>query len=446
MKISQVLQRLRGDSIAAIFARGAGSAFVVNLTGVALAFGVAVLLARILGAEQYGYYVYALTWVMLLALPSLLGMDTAAVRFIAAYKARGEDSLAAGFFVYSRRFTLYASILLALVLAGVVWWLEDTLVLSLRVTFWVACLLLPIVVRLRLYAALLRGLKKPVAALAPEVLLHPLLLIAVLIIWMTYTGKDPQAATALKANLFSVVLLVILLFLYVRKMFQPLGKLEISRCAKVEWYRTAFPLMLLAGSQVLLSQTDIVMLGFLRGTFDAGIYSAAARLGGLVAFGLVVVNIIVAPLIADLHARKHKQKLQRLVTLSAMAVLLVAVPVSLILFIAGEWVLGLFGTAFTAGYSALLILAVGQLVNALAGSVGFMMTMTGHQREAARILGFTVVLNLFLNGLLIPEFGMPGAAIATASALVFWNVWMLFYVRRQLSIDPSILSLLRRQV
>lgn len=55
------------------------------------------LLARILGAEQYGYYVYALTWVILLALPSLLGMDSTAVRYVAAYRARGEDSLAAGF-------------------------------------------------------------------------------------------------------------------------------------------------------------------------------------------------------------------------------------------------------------------------------------------------------------------------------------------------------------
>ncbi len=446
MKISHVLQRLRGDGIAATLARGAISAFVVNLTGVALAFGVAVLLARILGAEQYGYYVYALTWVILLALPSLLGMDSAAVRYVAAYRARGEDSLAAGFFVYSRRFTLYVSIFLALALAGVVWWLGDTLALSLRITFWVACLLLPVIVRLHLYAALLRGLKQPVAALVPEVLLRPLLLIAALIIWMALMGKDPQAAIALGANLFSAVLLVIFLSRYVRRMFRSFGESTIPRSAKVEWRRTALPLMLMTSGQVLISQTDIVMLGLLRGTLDAGIYSAAARIGGLVAFGLVAVNIIAAPMISDLHALIRKRELQRLVTLSVMAALSVAVPVSLVLFIGGEWVLGLYGTAFTAGYSALLILTVGQFVNALCGSAGFLMTMTGHQREAARILGFAVVINLILNGLLIPEFGMPGAAIATASALVFWNVRMLFYVRRQMNIDPSIFSLLYRRV
>ena len=100
--------------------------------------------------------------------------------------------------------------------------------------------------------------------------------------------------------------------------------------------------------------------------------------------------------------------------------------------------LGLFGPEFTRGYWALAILTVGQLVNASVGSVGFLMSMTGHQREAARVFAGAAVLNVVLNASLIPLWGINGAAIATATTTIIWNVALALYVWRRLGVRATI--------
>ena len=91
----------------------------------------------------------------------------------------------------------------------------------------------------------------------------------------------------------------------------------------------------------------------------------------------------------------------------------------------GYVVLGIFVSDFTAGYVALLVLLAGQLINAVSGPVGYVMTMTGHQHRAARIIGVCAFVNIVLNAMLIPLFGMSGAASATAITTAMWNLMML---------------------
>nr|WP_277879386.1 polysaccharide biosynthesis C-terminal domain-containing protein [Coleofasciculus sp. FACHB-712] len=98
----------------------------------------------------------------------------------------------------------------------------------------------------------------------------------------------------------------------------------------------------------------------------------------------------------------------------------------------------LFGSSFVEGLPALVILTVGQMVNALSGSVGFLMTMTGHQREAALIIGSSAILNVVLNAALIPYLGINGAALSTALTTALWNIIMLVYVNKQLKINSTI--------
>jgi O-antigen/teichoic acid export membrane protein len=106
----------------------------------------------------------------------------------------------------------------------------------------------------------------------------------------------------------------------------------------------------------------------------------------------------------------------------------------------GKVLLGISGQQYIAGYTPLLILLAGQVVNALSGSVGFIMTMTGYQNQAARIFALGAVVNTLLNILLTPHLGMNGSAIATAITTVLWNVIMLIFVMRKLKINPTVIS------
>jgi O-antigen/teichoic acid export membrane protein len=202
--------------------------------------------------------------------------------------------------------------------------------------------------------------------------------------------------------------------------------------------------MLVSVMHLAMAHTDMLMLGMLTESAETGIYNAASRLAGVMAFGLMTVNTVVAPLFSELFATGERERLQRLVTLAASGTALALLPVLLALALGGEQLLGLFGPAFVAGYLPLLILSAGQIVNALSGSVGFLLTMSGHQKEVSRILSLTALLNLAGNALLIPRYGAAGAAASTACATGLWNLILVWRVRRLTGIRPTALSWLHR--
>ena len=106
----------------------------------------------------------------------------------------------------------------------------------------------------------------------------------------------------------------------------------------------------------------------------------------------------------------------------------------------GDRILGLFGAEFVAARWSMTVLILGQLVNVGSGSVGYLMGMTGHHRQSAFVLGCSAVLNIILNAILIPIFGIMGAAIATALTMALWNIWLHQLVVKYLGVKPSIVS------
>jgi len=104
----------------------------------------------------------------------------------------------------------------------------------------------------------------------------------------------------------------------------------------------------------------------------------------------------------------------------------------------GKIILNAFGPGFDAAYPALVVLVFGQIVNALAGSVGFLMIMTGHQRQMAYILCGVAVMNAALNAAFVPMYGLMGAAAATTMTHIVWNGIVLAYVLRVQALNPTV--------
>jgi O-antigen/teichoic acid export membrane protein len=127
-----------------------------------------------------------------------------------------------------------------------------------------------------------------------------------------------------------------------------------------------------------------------------------------------------------------------MLALAAVGILAFSIPVSIVLIIWGREILALFGTQFTYGYPALVILTVGQLVNAFSGPVGFIMTMTGRHVEASYVIGGSAALNVILNAALIPSLGIIGAAVATSITVALWNFTLVCRVKSQLNIHSTI--------
>jgi len=205
--------------------------------------------------------------------------------------------------------------------------------------------------------------------------------------------------------------------------------------------RAALPFMLLGALHLINTRADLLMLGSLSGPAEAGVYAVVARTAELITLPLMAVNTVIAPQVASLYRRGEVDKLQRLLSASARRMLIFALPPAGILICAGGPLLGLvFGAEFTRGAFALGLLAAAQLINVGAGSVGMILNMTGYERQSAWGVAVAAALNVVLNFLLIPQFGIEGAAVATGISVMLWNLLLLYWVRRRLGLRASALG------
>ena len=201
--------------------------------------------------------------------------------------------------------------------------------------------------------------------------------------------------------------------------------------------RTAGTFVTISGLNVLGTSLGIIMLGPMSGASAAGIFGITNTAAALIALPLMAINAPLAPTISSAFSDGNRAELQRLATKAARSALLLSLPLALIFVLFGKSLLWMFGEEFTAGYAALVILTVGQMVNAAMGSVGVLLQMTGHERDVALALTIALVLNFILNLVLIPIWGSSGAALGAAANIVLWNTVLLIQVRRRLAIRPT---------
>jgi len=421
-------RHLPPGSLRAELVTGASGSLVIKGTQAGLMFLSSILLARFLGPAGYGTYAYAMAIVQILAIAAALGLPQIVVRNVAAYQALQKWALLRGLLRFAVRAVLAASLGLALI-AGIVGWRVAGS--ALFATLSVALVLLPIQSLLPLIMAALQGLRHILTAQIPSMIVQPGLFLGLAVLGYMLLGPRFHAPWAMAG-----VALMIGVVALRKRLPQPVKESVPASDARA-WIKSALPL-LFAGQMAIVNQrTDIVLLGALKGAEAVGIYRPACSVVSLVGFGLSAVNMALAPAIASLHAKGEMARLQRVITTSARAATAFAVPVTAGLIFGGRWILLLFGREYTRGATALVILSLGQFANAVAGSVGLILTMTGHERDAAMGLAVAAVINVVLNLLLIPGLGIEGAAAATATSLAVWNVLLMVFVWKRLKLHTT---------
>jgi O-antigen/teichoic acid export membrane protein len=194
---------------------------------------------------------------------------------------------------------------------------------------------------------------------------------------------------------------------------------------------------------IAMTQVDLLLLGLLAGPEQAGPYAVAVRGATLIIFGLLAVNIPLAPAMSQLWATGHHRELQALVTRAARLALVIALPVAVAFILLAEPFLSFFGPEFVRAAPALAILSVGQLAHAAAGPVGVLLLMTGHQRPAALAAGCGLVANAGLCLVLIPRFGAEGAALSSAAGYTTWVFLLALYAPWRMNVHTTALGVIR---
>jgi O-antigen/teichoic acid export membrane protein len=248
----------------------------------------------------------------------------------------------------------------------------------------------------------------------------------------------------LTAQVISAFIVLALLATYVFKM-TPIEARHTRAFPRIEKEVVAFSAAAFAIATVefVLSQADKIVLGYYLSTTQVGIYAVAMALVGFVPVALQSVNQIFSPGIAELHANGNHSLLQRLYTTLTKWILALTIPLGLTIVILARPLMGIFGPAFEAGAVVLIIGTIGQLVNCAVGSVGYLLLMSGHQNQMVKIQTINAVLMITMSVILVPRFGIRGAACAAAVSVAVTNLWSLRVVYRRLRLFPYDASYLK---
>jgi len=436
--VEAALQRVGVKNLTGRFAKSLAGVSGLKVLKMGLGFVIGVVLARLLDPSGYGLFKYVLSWMGMLGILVVFGLDKLLVREVATYGSRGAWPRLRGLLRRADQFLLLLSFSLGVVGVLAVWSFARLESEHAIYVFGLAFFLLPLRGLLYLRRSALQGLNHVVLGRLPETAIRPAVFLAIvggLVLWLGVGGLTSVWAMAAEVTAVGLSLAVGAALLR-RKTPSPVREAA-PIYENSTWIRSALPMMLIAVMYVINGRTDILMLGILADAQDVGIYAVARQGASVVVFVLLAVNQVVAPEFARLYEGRQMKQLQKLVTSSSRVILVLSLPVAFALTAFGHWFLLIFGPEFVAGGDALRILCIGRLFSAAAGSVGFLLMMSNHERIAAINVGISSVVNIFLNTVLIPRFGIEGAAAATATSFALVNVLQAWAVYRTMNLRPT---------
>lgn len=414
--------------------------FAVRLGAVGLTFLVSVVLARSLGASDFGTYAYAFAILSLLAVPVQLGLPALVLREVPRAAEREDMRFVRSLLLWGvKRIGLMTLFCVGLILFLVFMTPIFSVEVSRTLTFGLP--LVPLLALLTLGAALLRGFHNIALGQTLEELLRPVLFLgALLVIWVW--EQNMSAVVAMLMHAIAAGVACVIGYGLLRKK-APREFWQVSDMAPEKgWNAAIFSLSLLAALQLVSQSTDILMLGFLKTTQDVGIYRVALSGMALGIFGLRLFDILFGPRLAVLVEQNDMEGLSELTRKCAIFSFAASLPVAVIFWFFGTQIIGfIFGPEFSGAASVLSLLLTAQLAVAALGPAATLLVLNRQEKLTVRVLFGAVLFNIILNVALIPTLGIYGAALATAITLVGKAVALWVLARRHVGVNTSILAM-----
>ena len=252
-------------------------------------------------------------------------------------------------------------------------------------------------------------------------------LAALILIAFDFLKIDPL--NAIKAHFYAINVLAILAFVIAFRNFKRITIHTVSN--SWQFMRESFPMFISTTITVFLGWIDSFVLGIYVSDSEIGIYNVAIKIALGASFAMEAINSGLAPKIARLYFEKKEVELKKMIRFSTLLNFGVTVGIVLFIILFNQWLLGLFGEEFKAGFSVLLILSSVHLFNSFMGSAAIIMQMIGYQKQYQNIAVLALVLNLSLNFLLVPKYGSIGAAVSTAFSLTIWFICNAVFLKRK---------------
>lgn len=419
------------------FSRNFMSAFIIQGLGAFLILLADIFAARIMGIDDYGLFSSIIAVVAILSLFGTAGLNQALLRYIPSYLATKKPSELVGIIRFSKLGSLLISISVTGSAAGL-FYLIDSKYRDSYAILLVGLLAVPFNVQSSICQSVIRSLDRVGLGLFPEFIFRPLFFIGTLIYLQSSLAWTDAGHVVTIYSLAAALTFLLALGLQLKSV-KTSAKIQPTYHVR-EWMGTAGSLLMMIGFGLIASRLAVVVLAMGADSRAVGLFSAASKISDAVAFPLVVVVSASVHMISSLYSQNKTAELQSVIDMTLRRITLISVPFALIILFFGKVMLNLFGKGFSDAYGCLLVLTLGQLVNALVGPVGYLMTMSGNHLSAAKVLAFASLFNLILCVLLIPTYSSMGAALAVSFSNILTNLLMLRLVKSRVSINPSFIK------
>lgn len=409
---------------------------VGNIAGNILKYGNNLLIQRGFGVEQYGLYSLSISMVSLFVSVFNLGLDDAMVRYVSIYRTKKQAGFLRGLAVFCTFLAGLAGILGALImlffapyLAGIRGRPEVSHLLLLMAP------LIPLMSMQAIWSSGMQGFKAFKSRILLQRLLVPGSLTLLLILVLIFFRGDILALVV--AGFVSTLFSAVLNLGFFSRMVSRFSGQRRGAFALREWLGFALPNFLTSVVDMVLEATDTLLLATLViSLVPLGQYAAAYKLSNFIAMPLLTLNVTFAPTIAELFSKGEKEKLAVMFQVVTKWIITFSLPLCLICMLFSRSLLAISGKSFVGAWPLLLALAVGSMINAGTGPVGYMLLMTGYQKLSFINSLVAVVVNIVLGIFLTTRYGAFGTAVATGLALAIVNLMRLLQIRLLLKIHP----------
>jgi O-antigen/teichoic acid export membrane protein len=398
----------------------------IRILGAGMAFFFNLLIAKQLGAEQAGYFFLALAIVMFLSAFSRLGFENTVLRFTSTAVTKGGEVKA--ILNFSLKYAVPVSVGVMSILFFCSTYISENILNKPDLAYTLK-LISPAVVGLTIVfiiAMSLQARHKLFASIPCQNIAHFFLCGGFVII---FSLDNPSTV----AIYFSLSLGVTSSFFYwlslkgVNEVGELPARNKLWISARSNWIVVIMGEALQWGGPILAS---VWLL-----SENIAYLSVAQRIAMLTSFILMAINLVVAPKFSAFKAADDMVNIRKTALFSVRLLLLSAFPIISLMLIFPSFLMGLFGEDFKQGALLLQILVLGQAVNVITGSVGYLLLMSGNERDMRNVTIFSGITVLVLTCTLTPLYGAVGTAVATAFSLAMQNLMAVYFVKKRLGFN-----------
>lgn len=431
--IEKIKNKIGSDKHFVELLRGSSISFFLKITGMLIGYIVVLYITNTFGAHEFGILTLCITLVAIFSLIPKFGMEFALVRIISELFTLKRFSEIRQVFklVFIGSGTLAIIFIIVLYIGADI--ITDKILDKVYIKDYlqIASIAIITTAMTAIVSATLQGLKKTKKFVFIQAILMQLIFIVFLLLNNIVKITDNLVIIYVLSNVVSTLIAMAIL-LNTFNNFKEQGIKEVYKYDLLKIINVSFPMLFSGSIAMLMSWTDIIMLGIFKSESEVGVYGVVLKLAGLTGIALVAINSVSVPKFVEFYINKNLKGLEKIVKQSTKLIFITSFPLLLLYLFFSKTIMGIFGDEFIIGAMALIIISLGQFINAISGSVGYIMQMTDNQKIFQNVIIIASLLNITLNYFLIPMYGINGAAIASMISMMFWNITLVIFIKNKL--------------